>query len=91
MGEGWKRLLFAWSVMALATGAAIFVGHAGASAHLDTLSIGALLGLAFFKASMLLSEYLELRGAPRWNGALRLSIFLLLAAIFALSVASRPA
>jgi hypothetical protein len=90
MREGWKRLLFAWSVMALATGAAIFVGHAGASVRLDTLSIGALLGLAFFKASILLSEYLELRHAPRWNGALRLSIFLLLAAIFALSVVARP-
>lgn len=71
--------------MAFATGAAVFVGHASARSRLDALSIGALLGLAFFKASVLLSEYLELRLAPRWNSALRLSILLLLAAIFALS------
>lgn len=75
--------------MALATGAAVFVGHAGASMRLDALSMGALLGLAFFKTSVLLSEYLELRRAPRWNGALRLSIFFLLAAIFGLSVIAR--
>jgi hypothetical protein len=91
MREGPKRLIFAWSVMALATGVAVFVGHAGARAQLDALSIGALLGLAFFKASILLSEYLELRRAPRWNGALRLSIFLLLASIFALSILARSA
>ena len=77
--------------MALATGSAVFVGHAGAQTRLDAISICALLGLAFFKASILLSEYLELRRAPRWNGALRLSIFLLLASIFALSVLARAA
>lgn len=91
MLEGPKRLILAWSVMALATGAAVFVGHVGVRARIDALSIGALLGLAFFKASILLSEYLELRRAPRWNGALRLSIFLLLGSIFALSVLARSA
>ncbi len=89
MQEVSKRLLLAWSAMAAATGAAVFVGHARATARLDALAIGALLGLAFFKASILLYNYLDLRRAPRWNGALRFAIFLLLAAIFALTVAAR--
>lgn len=82
-------MLFAWGAMAAATGAAVFVGHARAAARLDALSIGALLCLAFFKASILLSAYLDLRTAPRWNAALRFAIFLLLATIFALTVAAR--
>jgi hypothetical protein len=89
MGEGSKRLLLAWSAMAAATGAAVFVGHAGAKTRLDALSIAALLGLAFFKASILLSDYLELRRAPGWSAGFRLGIFFLLAAIFALTVAAR--
>lgn len=89
MQEESKRLLLAWSAMAAATGAAVFVGHADATAPLDALSMAALLGLAFFKASILLCHYLDLRYAPRWNGALRLAIFLLLATIFALTIAAR--
>lgn len=77
--------------MALATGAAIFVGHAGVRGRLDAASIGVLLCLTFFKASILLSEYLGLRRARRWNGALRLGIFFVLATIFALSVIARSA
>lgn len=86
MQEASSRLLLAWSLMVAATGAAVFVGHADSTARLDALAIGALLGLAFFKASILLTDYLDLRRAPRWNRALRFVIFLLLATIFALTV-----
>lgn len=85
MREGSKRLLLAWSAMAALTGAAVFVGHARSGDRLGMIPIAALLGMAFIKASVLLSEYLELSHAPRWNAALRFSIFLLLAAIFGLS------
>jgi hypothetical protein len=89
MQESSKRLSLAWGAMSAATGAAVFIGHAGAEARLDALSIAALLGLAFFKASVLLSHYLELRRASGWNSAFRLAVFFLLATIFALTVVAR--
>lgn len=84
-----KRLVLAWAAMVGLTAAATFVGHAGTSTRLSAALIAALLGLSFLKAAFLLSEYLELRRAPRWNAAFRFSIFLLLAAIFGLTVVAQ--
>ena len=46
------------------------------------------MAMTFAKAAILLSEYLDLRHAPAWNRALRLSLFLLLAILFGLSAAA---
>jgi len=84
-----KRLLFAWGAMVALTGAATLVGHAGMKTRLGAPLIAALLGLSYLKTAILLSEYLELRHAPRWSAALRFSIFLLLAAVFGLTVVAQ--
>lgn len=89
MRDETKRLVLAWGALVALTGAAVFVGHAATTARLGAALIAALLGLSWLKAAILLSEYLELRRAPRWNAALRFSILLLLAAIVGLSVVAQ--
>lgn len=81
-----KRLIGAWIVMSILTLAAIFVGHARTQASIGALLAAILLTMTFVKASVLLSEYLDLRHAPAWNKGLRAALFFLLAALFGLSV-----
>lgn len=83
-----QRLSLAWAIMMALTIAAVFVGHARTGAALGWMLIVALLALTFVKASVLLSEYLDLRRAPAWNSGLRFSVFLLLAALAGLSIAA---
>jgi len=86
MSTDTKRLLRAYVIMAGLTLAAIFVGHAGSTVPLGPGLLVLLLGLTLIKSAVLLADYLDLRHAPRWNGALRLSIALLLVAIAGLSL-----
>jgi hypothetical protein len=83
-----RRLVLAWVVMSVLTLAAIFVGHAQTQRSIGAWLAGALMAMTFAKAAILLSEYLDLRHAPAWNRALRLSLFLLLAILFGLSAAA---
>ena len=89
-GEQW-RLIGAWAIMAGLTLAAIFVGHARSETSPGRIGVAVLLTLTLAKAWLLLSHYLELRHAPTWNKALRAMIAALLAAIYALTLASLSA
>lgn len=86
MSSSTKRLLIAWLIMAALTLAAIFIGHAGTEQPLGAILLVVLLLLTFVKSAVLLNEYLDLRHAPRWNGAMRSFIGLLLAALCGLSL-----
>lgn len=86
-----RRLIGAWAVMSALTLAAIFIGHARSETSPGRLGVAALLALTLIKAWLLLAHYLELRGAPTWNTALRAMIAALLAAIYALTLASLSA
>lgn len=81
-----KRLFIAWLIMAALTLAAIFIGHAGTQEPLGAVLLFALLLLTFVKSAVLLNDYLDLRHAPRWNGAMRSFIGLLLAGLGGLSL-----
>lgn len=86
-----RRLVLAWVVMSVLTLAAIFVGHARSATSPGRIGVAVLLTLTLAKAWLLLSHYLELRHAPTWNKALRALLAALLAAIYALTLASLSA
>ena len=90
-GSTQRRLIGAWAAMAGLTIAAIFVGHARSATSPGRIGVAVLLALTLAKSWLLLSHYLELRHAPAWNKALRAMIAALLAAIYALTLASLAA
>lgn len=83
------RLLIIWSILAALTLAAIPIGHAADPRPLGGALIATLLTMTYFKASLVLSDYLDLRHAPSWNRGLRAAIFLLLAILGVLALAAR--
>lgn len=80
-----RRMVIAWLLLAALSVASIGAGHSFSAAIPRIVLAGCLLMLSFFKASLVLSYYLELHRAPRWNRALHLALAMLLLAIFALA------
>lgn len=85
VGNQQRTLVWAWLALVVLSGAAIVTGHSFWDAVPRMVLASGLLMLSFLKASLVLTYYLELRYAPRWNRALHLALGILLLSLLLLT------